>query len=239
MCKSCGSNSAPLRSLDTLEINREVTMQNLFDSGKYKLVRYVGRQYTATVGSPTGIIIGDNLRNYGRGKDGDYLLVHVKDIEAAPTLFTVLAKNTQQYQDALEKYGLKEKGTMAKEITSVAAKHAIEKAENAVTEPNLTDKKVSAVEVNESNTPTVEKVAPEDVTVNKILNAETVEPDKDSVNDGGKLLSKNEAIPLKDFQDRYGFTHQFQVLAKVKSGELKSFKNDDDDGKTYIYHYEE
>ncbi len=246
MCKSCGSNVAPLRSLDNLDENQEITMQSLFESGNYKLVRYSGRNFTATVGSPTGVIVKDGLKSYGRGKDGDYLLVHMKDIEAAPTLFAVLSKSSTQYQEALEKYGLKEKTVMAKEITSVAAKAAIQRAEDAVTEatnadvtsnpePALTDSKVDVNpakdEVKASN---VVSVAPEDVTART---TEVTNP-KDEINDsGGRVLSKAEALPLKEFQDTYGYRHHMQVLSKVKSGELKSFKDADD--KTFIYHYDE
>jgi len=239
MCKSCGSNVAPLRSLDNLDENQEITMQSLFESGNYKLVRYSGRNFTATVGSPTGVIVKDGLKSYGRGKDGDYLLVHMKDIEAAPTLFAVLSKSSTQYQEALEKYGLKEKATMAKEITSVATKAAIQRAKDAVTqsnlEPTLTDSKVDVnpakEEVEVSNTA---PVAPEDVTVKTI----EVTNLKDDINDaGGRVLSKAEALPLKEFQDTYGYSHHMQVLSKVKSGELKSYKDEDD--KTFIYHYDE
>lgn len=231
MCKPCGSNVAPLRSLDNLGGNQEITMQSLFESGNYKLVRYVGRNFTATVGSPTGIIVKDGLKSYGRGKNGDYLLVHVKDIESAPTVFTVLSKDSTQYQEALEKYGLKEK-TMAKEITSVAAEAAVS---GSTPEPTLTDSKVDVnpakEEVEVSN---VVAVAPEDVTV---PTTEVTNP-KDEIDDaGGRVLSKAEALPLKEFQDAYGYSHHMQVLSKVKSGELKSFKDEDD--KTFIYHYDE
>ena len=128
---------------------------------------------------------------------------------------------------------------MAKEITSVATKAAIQRAEDAVTEgnpePTLTDSKVDVnpakEEVKVSN---VVPVATEDVTVKT---TEVTNP-KDDINDaGGRVLSKAEALPLKEFQDTYGYSHHMQVLSKVKSGELKSFKDEDD--KTFIYHYDE
>lgn len=237
MCKSCGSNVAPLRSLDNLDASQEITMQSLFDSGDYKLVRYSGRSFTATVGSPTGVIVKDGLRSYGRGKDGDFLLVHVKDIESAPTLFSVLKKDSVQYQEALVKYGLQEKKVMAKEITSVASKAAIQRAEDAIQtdEPALVDSKVDVNPANEEpKVSNIVPVAPEDVTVKT---TEVTNP-KDEINDaGGRVLSKAEALPLKDFQETYGYSHHMQVLSKVKSGELKSFKDDND--KTFIYHYDE
>jgi len=80
----------------------------------------------------------------------------------------------------------------------------------------------------------VVSVAPEDVTART---TEVTNP-KDEINDsGGRVLSKAEALPLKEFQDTYGYSHHMQVLSKVKSGELKSFKDADD--KTFIYHYDE
>ena len=242
MCKPCGSNMAPLRSLDNLDYNQEITMQSLFDSGNYKLVRYTGRKFTATVGSPTGVIVQDGLRSYGRGKDGDYLLVHVKDIANAPTLFSVLAKDSTQYQEALVKYGLQEKNIMAKEVISVAARAAIQKAEDSVAEvsegnakPALTDAKVDVnPEKETAQKSNIVAVATEDVTVKT---TEVTNP-KDEINDaGGRVLSKSEALPLKEFQETYGYTHHMQVLSKVKSGELKSFKDEDD--KTFVYHYDE
>ena len=242
MCKPCGSNVAPLRSLDNLDANQEITMQSLFDSGNYKLVRYVGRNFTATVGSPTGAIVQDGLRSYGRGKNGDYLLVHVKDIQAAPTMFTVLSKGTAQYQEALVKYDLKEKTVMAKEITSVASRAAIARAESAVeVQPNPTDDKI---QVNPTKEETVVEnivpVAKEDVTVKttEVTKPKEEKPTKEELSDaGGRLLSKADALPLKEFQETYGYTHHMQVLSKVKSGELKSYKDEDD--KTFIYHYDE
>jgi len=242
MCKPCGSNVAPLRSLDNLDANQEITMQSLFDSGNYKLVRYVGRNFTATVGSPTGAIVQDGLRSYGRGKNGDYLLVHIKDIQAAPTMFTVLSKGTVQYQEALVKYDLKEKTVMAKEITSVASKAAIARAESAVeVQPNPTDDKI---QVNPTKEETVVEnivpVAKEDVTIKttEVTNPKEKKPTQEELSDaGGRLLSKADALPLKEFQDTYGYTHHMQVLSKVKSGELKSYKDEDD--KTFIYHYDE
>lgn len=246
MCKPCGSNVAPLRSLDNLDANQEITMQSLFDSGNYKLVRYVGRNFTATVGSPTGAIVQDGLRSYGRGKNGDYLLVHIKDIQAAPTMFTVLSKGTVQYQEALVKYDLKEKTVIAKEITSVASKAAIARAEGAVDTPveeqlNPTDNKVQVNSENEmAVVENIVPVAKEDVTVKttEVTKPKEEKPTKEELSDaGGRLLSKADALPLKEFQETYGYTHHMQVLSKVKSGELKSFKDEDD--KTFVYHYDE
>lgn len=249
MCSSCGSNAAPLRSLDNTS-ESEVTVQNLFDSGKYKLVRFVGRNFTTTIGSPTGVIVNDGLRSYGRGKGGDVLLVHVDDIQAAPTVFTVLAKGTEGYAEGMTKYGLQENETMSK-ITSVASQAAINKAVESVeaaevqevNEPNVTAETVDEEQPQEpkvtEEAPTVVETVTADVSGAKV--AETVETEdvadvKGNTEISSATLSKADALPLKEFQQQYGFTHHMQVLAKVRSGELKSFKDADDN--TMIYHFD-
>jgi len=203
MCKSCGSNVAPLRSFDVME---GITMQKLYDSGNYKLVRYNGRTFTTTIGSPTGVIAKDGLKNYGRAQAGDILLVHTDDIKKTPQVFTLLQKDTEPYNVGLKKY----------ELTDSA--------------PKAVSKKTATVaEVKATVEPTVEVVTIEEKKIEKINEEEL----KDT---GGRLLSKDEALPLKEFQEKYGFTHHMQVLAKVKSGELKSYKDNED--KTFIYHYD-
>lgn len=203
MCKSCGSNVAPLRSFDVME---GITMQKLYDSGNYKLVRYNGRTFTTTIGSPTGVIAKDGLKNYGRAQAGDILLVHTDDIKKTPQVFTLLQKGTEPYNVGLKKY----------ELTDSA--------------PKAVSKKTATVaEVKATVEPTVEVVTIEEKKIEKINEEEL----KDT---GGRLLSKDEALPLKEFQEKYGFTHHMQVLAKVKSGELKSYKDNED--KTFIYHYD-
>ena len=214
MCKSCGSNAAPLRSFDTME---GMTMQKLYDSGNYKLVRYTGRNFTTTIGSPTGVIVKDGLKNYGRGKTGDILLVHVDDIKKSPTMFSVLKKDTDAYQEGLRKYDITEPESKSK--VAVTTKAEAVKPEQPVKKEVIVESE--EVEVHKEVKPEQDfkKIDPEEM--------------KDT---GGRLLSHDEALPLKDFQEKYGFTHHMQVLAKVKSGELKSYKDDDD--KTFIYHFD-
>lgn len=282
MCKSCGSNQAPLRSLEIA--SKEITVQSLFDSGKYKLVRYSGRTYTTSIGSPTGVIAQDGLRNYGRGKHGDYLLVHVDDIQKTPQNFILIQVGSIGYQEALAKYGLQE-DAMSQQASSIAGQRAVKKAEQDVKDAeqraediqeaaesgNLIDGVVQDgvegdAEMNLSkvdslrgeNAPAKENNETEESretesrqaqSKNEALqteerNAETrhlksgeAQSNERVVGDtGGRILSREQAMPLKDFQDSYGFTHHMQVMAKVKSGELQSYK--DDDGKTWIYHHD-
>lgn len=197
-CNGCGGAYTP-----QIEYREGRTMQDLYNTGNYTIVRYNGHVHTATVGSPTGIIAKDGLRNYGRAKAGDYLLVHVADISHSPTLFTLIDKNTEMYKMALAKFGIEE--TIKNEKSEPTKKEKVSKAqssEEAVTEP--------------------------------VEQKEQVEPTPVDTNEG-LVLTKENALPLKAFQEKYGFTHHLQVLAKVKSGELYSYKDDDT---TYIYHVE-
>lgn len=213
MCKSCGSNVAPLRSFDTME---GMTMQKLYDSGNYKLVRYTGRNFTTTIGSPTGVIVKDGLKNYGRGKTGDILLVHNDDIKKAPTIFAVLQKGTEGYEEGIRKYELTEP---APKVKATAKSEAVKPEMDSYKQHEVVTEK-TVIEHNE--------VAPEQ---------EFTKIDPEEMKDtGGRLLSKDEALPLKEFQEKYGFSHHIQVMTKVKSGELKSFKDEDD--KTFIYHFD-
>lgn len=207
-CKSCGAKqTAQPRSFE--EGN---TMQDLFDSGKYKLVRYEGRDFTTTIGSPTGAIVKDGLKNYGRAKSGDFLLVHIDDIQKTPQTFIILEKGSEAYQLALRKFGLTE-AVPVQSVRSVQKEKVVEKS------------KIEAV---------VEEEEKEQKTVEKKQTEELLSDTSDA---GGKLLSKSEALPLTDFRDAYGFSHHMQVMAKVRSGELKSYKTENDEN--MIYHYDE
>ena len=247
MCKKCGSNISALRNLEIT--GNKTTVQNLFDSGNYKLVRYSGRDFTTTIGSPTGVIVKDGLKSYGRGKSGDYLLVHTVDITKSPTTFTLLAKGSTAYGEALVKYGLTEEETP---VNSIADKAAISDAEKTVKEAeqasNGQNDNVAPVNTPDTIQASVKKttIAQEKVAdVKPDLNGEDGEPAKNPVNDNvsadraeveGQLLSKANALPLTEFRDRYGFSHHMQVLGKIKSGELKSYKNGS--GETLVYHFD-
>lgn len=216
MCKSCGSNGITMLDLNIKETN---TVQSLFDKG-YVLVRYEGRSYATTIGSPTGVIAQDGLKNYGRGQSGDLLLVHPDDVKHSPTIFTVISKSTPAYSEALKKYNLVEKGTKQAEAKAEKTEIKSVKATKVVDAPEDKPKATVVPEI------VVEKPLP------------LKEADKAEMQDtGGKVLSRSEALPLKDFTEQYGFTHHMQVLTKIRSGELKSFKDEND--KTLVYHFDE
>ena len=50
-------------------------------------------------------------------------------------------------------------------------------------------------------------------------------------------MKRSEAMTPKDFAEAYGYTHYLQVVAKVKSGELLSYRDEHD--KMFVYHMED
>lgn len=205
-CRSCGSkNNVEPRSFS----DGSNAMQDLFNSGNYIPVKFVGHNYTATIGSPTGVIVADGLKNYGRAANGDYILVHKTDVQAAPQKFVLLEKGSEGYNATLLKYGLTE--VEARSVKAVK-----------VEKPKVEEVKI------------VESVKPEVKDVKEVVKPATKEELEDV---GGELLSREQAIPMADFRDKYGYSHHMQVQAKIKSGELKSYR-DEEEGITYVYHYD-
>lgn len=209
-CRSCGSkNNVEPRSFS----DGSNAMQDLFNSGNYIPVKFVGHNYTATIGSPTGVIVADGLKSYGRAANGDYILVHKTDVQAAPQKFVLLEKGSEGYNATLLKYGLTEVEARSVKVAKV------EKV------------KIEEVKV-------VESVKPEEQAI--VIDVKEVEKPatKEELEDaGGEVLSREQAIPMVDFRDKYGYSHHMQVQAKIKSGELKSYR-DEDEGITYVYHYD-
>jgi len=209
-CRSCGSkNNVEPRSFN----DGSNTMQDLFNSGNYIPVKFVGHNYTATIGSPTGVIVADGLKSYGRAANGDYILVHKTDVQAAPQKFVLLEKGSEGYNATLLKYGLTEVETRTIKTVKV--------------------EKLKVEEVKE-----VESVKPEEQA--EVSDAKEVKQsvNKEDLEDaGGEVLSREQAIPMADFRDKYGYSHHMQVQAKIKSGELKSYR-DEEEGITYVYHYD-
>ena len=214
-CRSCGSkNNVEPRSFN----DGSNTMQDLFNSGNYIPVKFVGHNYTATIGSPTGVIVADGLKSYGRAANGDYILVHKTDVQAAPQKFVLLEKNSEGYNATLLKYGIVEQVVRAvKPLKSEKPKLEEVKVVDSVFIPsNVPNDEAEVLDVKE-----VEKPA-------------TKEELEDA---GGEVLSREQAIPMADFRDKYGYSHHMQVQAKIKSGELKSYR-DEEEGITYVYHYD-
>jgi len=53
----------------------------------------------------------------------------------------------------------------------------------------------------------------------------------------GRVLKRSEALLLSDFTEQYNFTHHLQVQAKIRTGELLSYRNEE--GKMMVYHVED
>lgn len=88
--------------------------------------------------------------------------------------------------------------------------------------------------------PKVKEVKTADIViVNDDDDDDVVNDDDDTVNLQTDLegLTKDDALSVTEYTARYGYTHHMQVIAKVRSGELLSYK--DEDGKTMIYEVEE
>lgn len=204
---ACSSCSQNKGNRNTLPL-KAVNFQELFDSGEYNFVTLsVPGTHTRIVGSPTGIIRKDGLTNYGRAKHGSILLVHNDDIVKNKS-FQKISLSSPLYQKALDKYRVTGVAQQPKEETVPFA----ERKEKILEKFNKTGEDVV-------ETP-VEPVTKTEILDNEVFNA----------------LRRSDALTLLEFRDTYGFTHHMAVLAKVRTGELKSFKEGDT---TYIYHVED
>jgi len=176
------------------------------------LAKYVGPNQTHNIGSPSGVIVNYNMTIYGRGRNGDVFLVHKDDATHKEKKFMALAGGA---------------------IT------AAEKMLNL--KPAGSSPKVNRVVVPEEFQPKViiEDVVLSEDPVNEDLEVALAELKEVAEVNGTNVvpLSKSEAMLMKDFVTAYGFTHQLQVMAKIRSGELFSYKNED--GKTLVYHRED
>lgn len=66
------------------------TLKNAKAQENYVVVEYRDpqkRNYVHLITSPTGVVLKDGMRNYGTGKSGRKLRVHVDDVKATPKTF--------------------------------------------------------------------------------------------------------------------------------------------------------
>lgn len=213
-CGSCGRKSEANRvSIATASSAAPSRYQELYDSGDFEVVRYVGPGYTHTIAPVTRAIVKHGMTTYGYGKSGVYFLAHVDDIKAAPNRFVKVEGS--ELKTALENLGLEAKRQKVNHVET-----------NAEIVNTLLGMMRAVDEVTE------EAKSAEDINENPSQSDKLDEPVKDE----GKLplLRATEALPIAEFTQLYGFTHHLQVLAKVRSDELKSYK--DEEGKLYVYH---
>jgi hypothetical protein len=211
-CSSCGKKAKV--SVDATQVQ---TKQTLFDTGVFLPVVYTNYgTSTRVVGSPTGVITEFGLTSYGQAKPGDVLLVHKKDVEKTPQIFVLLQKSSNKYKDALKKFGIVE-NVVALEIGKAVVA--------GITQAFVVEEPVVEVITEAMLDEVVEPVV--------VMPSAAVTPSSDNAT--MKLLKRSEALAMPDFMEQYGYTHHLAVHAKIRSGELKSYKNDK---VTYVYHYE-
>ncbi len=215
-CSSCGKGKGRNGGTVNERTSMNTNLQEQYDSGNFVLAKYVGPSQTHNIGSPSGVIAQFGMGIYGRGRNGDIFLVHKDDAAAKYGKFTVLSGGTIGVAEKM--LGLKPK--------------AIEGAEVAVVTTPEAPVVVAAVE------PIVELVenpVEEAALLTEALDELVAVANTNGTNDSP--LKRSEALIMKEFVPRFGFTHQLQVMAKIKSGELKSYKNEE--GKTMVYHVED
>jgi len=176
----------------------------LLFSGNYQLVTYTGGGYPHPVGSPTGVIVADGLSVYGISQKGKYLLVHINDIAARPDLFTVIDVTDSIYVDA------------AKALNVDLDYQPIVPVAQII--PTFTHVDDGSLIILEPEDETEEFIHTDKVEVNGIV---------------GDIIKKEDAMLLTDFRDKFGYTHHLQVMAEIKSGQLKSEKRNK---KLYVWH---
>lgn len=185
-------------------------LQEFYNSGDFVLAKYAGPQQIHNIGSPSGVIAQYDMTIYGRGKFGDIFLVHKDDIKHKNSNFIELNGTAI---------------TAAEKLLSLQPKtNAKTQEKKAVAEVEKTVLGVVKESLSEAETEVANAVKE----VEEAARINTAE---------GEVLTRDTAIPASEFKEQYGFTHVLQVMAKVKSGELLSYKNEED-GKTYVYHVE-
>lgn len=219
-CMSCQKKAAAIAANKNVIAKAESkgleaeynVLQTLYDTGEFDFVRYMGPAYTHLVSPRTNSIVKFNLANYGQGRKGDVLLVHNDDIKASPTIFVKLPKNSPIYKKYLRRIDRE------KNLNEVE-----EKAEAKT-------KKAAKIET-----------VKEDIVIKPIVNETTIEVKevvKEEVQHLNNIVKRSEALTTTAYAEKFGYTHHLQVLALVKSGQLKSYKNEEDD-KTYVYSVED
>lgn len=187
--------------------------QDRYNSGEFVLAQYKGPGQMHNIGSVSGILRQYNMTNYGRGRNGDFFLVHVDDMKHMNSPFiAVNEKNVKTVEKILQ---LQPKSTV-KEGQNVSL--------DDVLNTQFVELSTPIMKVEEGTKDESEAIAE----IQEIARVVTSE---------GKVLKRSEALSPKDFADMYGFSHYLQVVAKVKSGELLSYRDGND--KMYVYHVED
>lgn len=190
----------------------QTNQQEKYDSGDWFIAQYRGPGQMHNIGSLSGVLKQFNMTVYGRGRNGDYFLVHKDDLNHKNSLFLAVPENQTK---TVEK------------ILQLQPKSST-KAEKTVSLNILQEK------LDELITPVVQQTERE-IEVEKAV--EEIQDVARLVVSEGKALKRSEAMTPKDFAEAYGYTHYLQVVAKVKSGELLSYRDEHD--KMFVYHMED
>lgn len=211
-CSRCNQKNKGVVNSDTGQ--KGMNLQELYDSGQFVFAKYLGPSQVHNIGSPTGVIVQFNMGIYGRGKNGDIFLVHKDDANSKFGKFLTLEGGVAI--------------TAAKLLNIVTNGTAKVAAAPAVIATSANAEKEAIIELVQNTDTDVAKLT-------EALNELIVVANDNGTNDAP--LKRSEALVIKEFVTRFGFTHQLQVMTKVRSGELKSYKNED--GKTMVYHVED
>lgn len=180
----------------------------LYNSGDFEFVRYMGPSYNHIVAPVTRAVIAYGLKDYGMARKGNILLVHKDDIKAKPHIFVKLKEGSPVHKTQLARIGYTGKTSKPESVKTVKT------IEKTYDEPTVVEKtKNESIENSEKTNEVTSTI--------------------DDVDNSLPIINKSNAITLDEYAEQYGYTHRLQVLALVKSGKLKSFKNDED--KTLVY----
>ncbi|TXI88542.1 MAG: hypothetical protein E6Q36_05300 [Chryseobacterium sp.] len=210
-CRSCGGNK---KAGATIMSSTALTnQQDKYESGDWFIAQYKGPGQMHNIGSLSGVLKNYNMTIYGRGRNGDYFLVHKDDLNHKNSLFVAVPEGQTKAVEKLLQ--LQPKSTARAEKT-----HSLE---------------VLQEKVAELTTPVVEEKTEDEIKAEEAITE--IQDIARLVVSEGKALKRSEAMTPKEFADAYGYTHYLQVVAKVKSGELLSYRDEHD--KMFVYHMED
>ena len=209
-CRSCGGNKKT--GVVQMSSTALTNQQDKYNSGDWFIAQYKGPNQMHNIGSLSGVLRQFDMTIYGRGRNGDYFLVHKDDLNHKNSLFVAVPEGQVKTVEKILQL-------QPKTIVTAEQTHSLDILQKKVAE--LT---TSAAAKTEEEIKVAEAVA-EIQDIARLVVSE------------GKALKRSEAMTPKDFAETYGYTHYLQVVAKTKSGELLSYRDEHD--KLFVYHMED
>ena len=185
--------------------------QDKYNPGDWFIAQSKGPNQMHNIGSLSGVLRQFDMTIYGRGRNGDYFLVHKDDLNHKNSLFVAVPEGQVKTVEKILQL-------QPKTIVTAEQTHSLDVLQEKVAE--LT---TSAAKTEEEIK--VEEAVTEIQDIARLVVSE------------GKALKRSEAMTPKDFAETYGYTHYLQVVAKTKSGELLSYRDEHD--KLFVYHMED